>query len=273
MNELTGKSEKLAAILRQYGRVAIAYSGGVDSTFLAAFAQEVLPPSDLLLINALSPSFPEDEARFVQEFASSRKIRLLTVETKELENDAYADNPPSRCYFCKTEMYTRLWPIARREGMDQLADGFNADDLQDYRPGQKAAHEQEVRHPLQEAGFTKDDIRQLSREMALPTWDKPAYACLASRFPYGERITEKKLRRVEEAERLLKQHGFRIYRVRSHGQLARLEVGEDEMGRAFEMRETLSRALKRIGFAFVTIDLTGFRSGSMNVLVTSQAED
>lgn len=269
---LDDKRNNLRQLIEGYERLAVAYSGGVDSTFLAAYAQEVIP-GHVLLLNGISPSFPSDEAEFVRQFASSQELPLVTVNTSELEVEDYASNPTSRCYFCKTELYGKLWPVAEEHGYSIIADGANADDLADFRPGHKAAHEKQIVHPLQEAGLTKDEIRQLSREMDLPTWDKPAFACLASRFPYGERITERKLKRVEDAERVLRDADFRIYRVRSHGNLARLEVGEDELERAFTMREDLTRKLKRVGFAFVTLDLVGFRSGSMNALLDFQDED
>jgi len=263
---LADKKAALTRLLQGYGRLAVAYSGGVDSTFLAAFANQVLP-GQVLLINGISPSFPEDEAAFVRDFSARQQIRLLTVNTEELANEEYANNPPSRCFHCKTELFTRLRPIAEREGFPVLADGANADDLHDYRPGLQAAAQHGIVHPLQEAGLTKPEIRELSRELELPTWDKPAFACLASRFPYGERITAEKLKRVEVAEHALKELGFRVYRVRSHQQLARIEVGESELDRAYAMRRELVQRLKQAGFGFVTLDLMGFRSGSMNELL------
>lgn len=265
---LDRKRCRLTELLLGYGHLAVAYSGGVDSTFLAAFAHQVLP-GKVLLFNGLSASFPADEAQFVRDFAEQFQIRLITLNTNELEIEEYAANPTSRCYFCKTELFTRIRPLAEREGFHVLADGANADDLGDFRPGLKAALEQQVVHPLQEAGLTKADIRELSREMNLPTWDKPSFACLASRFPYGERITQRKLNRVEAAEKILRDRGFRIFRVRSHENLARIELGADEMARGFEMREELTRLFKQAGFAFVSLDLQGFRSGAMNEVLTA----
>jgi len=257
------KQQRLDTILAEYGSIAIAFSGGVDSSFLAAAAKKMLP-GKVLLLNAQSPAFPEDEAAFVRWFADEQDLPLRIVNTKELDIKEYAENAPTRCYFCRHELFAKLRPIAEAADIAVLADGANADDRNDFRPGLRAAAEWEVKHPLQDAGLEKADIRELSRLMNLPTWNKPAYACLASRFPYGEKINPKKLQRVAAAERVLQRRGFRIYRVRSHGNLARLEFGDDEIERGFLMREELSCELKELGYAYITIDLQGYRMGSMN---------
>ncbi|HAR65394.1 MAG TPA: ATP-dependent sacrificial sulfur transferase LarE [Lentisphaeria bacterium] len=260
---MTEKAAQLEQLLKDYGSIAIAFSGGVDSTYLAAVAQRVLP-GKVLLLNARSPSFPAEEAEFVAEFAKTWDLPLRVVETQELAIKQYGENLPSRCFFCRTEMYSQLKPIAEETGMAVLADGANMDDRSDFRPGAKAAKKWGIRHPLQDVELTKDEIRALSRELNLPTWDKPAFACLASRIPYGEKITKSKLDRVERAEIALRARGFRVYRVRSHEDLARIELGQDELGRAFGMREELVTAMRDVGYAYVTLDLQGYRSGSMN---------
>ncbi len=260
---LPEKEQALREIIASYGSVAVAWSGGVDSTFLAAFAHEVLG-ENALMINGRSPSLAPEEAEFVERFAAARGIRLRMVDVLELANPDYAANPPNRCYFCKTELFETLWKIVNKEGIAVLAAGDNADDLGDHRPGKQAAKEQNVKNPLQDAGMTKDDIRKLSQAMGLPTWDKPAMACLASRFPYGEHLDEPKLKRVAAAESVMRELGFRVFRVRSHGDVARLELGQNELERGFLMREELVTRLKATGFTWVALDLQGFRSGAMN---------
>jgi uncharacterized protein len=260
----TEKTTHLAAVITSWGKVAIAMSGGVDSTFLAAFAAQTLGPENVLLLNAESPSFPAEEAAFVAHFAEEYGIPLQRVDTQELDITEYADNPPTRCYFCKTEMYGTLKPLAEAAGFAVLADGTNYDDRGDFRPGMKAAGEWEIKHPLLDIQMTKDEIREASRQMNLPTWDKPEFACLASRFPYGEYIDEEKLKRVGAAESMMRELGFRVFRVRSHGDLARVEVGADELDRAFETRDRIVDGLKQLNYVYVALDLQGFRSGSMN---------
>ncbi|NQZ66555.1 MAG: ATP-dependent sacrificial sulfur transferase LarE [Lentisphaeria bacterium] len=265
---LDEKEAKLTDILIGYGSVAVAWSGGVDSTFLSAYAHEVLE-GRVLLINARSAAFPDEEAEFVEGFASARGIPLKVVETHELDNEDYKSNPTNRCYFCKTEMYGTLRPIAEEAGMAVLLDGANIEDFKsDFRPGHQAAEEWDVKHPLRDAEMTKADIRTLSKSMGLPTWDKPAFACLASRFPYGEYLDEYKLKRVADAETVMRQMNFKIFRVRSHDDLARIEIGEDEIERGFQERHQLIEKLKALGFFWVTIDMQGFRSGSMNEAIT-----
>lgn len=263
------KASKLRDILHDYGSMAIAFSGGVDSTFLAAFAKQVLP-GQVLLLNARSPSFPADEAAFVAEFAERYELPLQIVDTQELEIKQYGENLPSRCFFCRTEMYSHLVPLAKKAGMDVVADGANVDDQSDFRPGTKAAEKWGIRHPLQEAELTKAEIRALSKDMKLPTWDKPAFACLASRIPYGETITRSKLDRVEQAEAALRELGLRVLRVRSHDNLARVELAQEEIERGFALRDQIVARLRTCGFTYVTLDLQGYRSGSMNEAILPQ---
>jgi pyridinium-3,5-biscarboxylic acid mononucleotide sulfurtransferase len=261
---MTEKERALRETLSSMGSVVVAYSGGVDSAYLACVAHDILGDR-ALAITADSPSYPERHRRMALEIAARFGLRHQIIRTSELERPEYRANPENRCYYCKHELYTHLTKIAT--GVNAVVvDGNNADDRGDYRPGRQAAREFGVRSPLDEANLGKDEIRALSRLAGLPTWDEPASACLSSRIPYHQEVTDEKLRTIERAEQALGSLGFRVCRVRHHGELARIEIGRDELARALEpgTRETIVRELKAIGYRYVTIDLQGYRMGSLN---------
>lgn len=272
---LTDKLSALQALLRGYGSCLVAYSGGVDSVFLAHVARQVLGNRALAVI-ADSPSLPRRELQEALTLAERHGIAVRVVQTHEFANPQYQANPENRCYFCKRELFTELAPLAREGGFAVIAYGENASDVGDHRPGATAAAEFQVRAPLKEAGLTKEDIRALSARLGLPTADKPQMACLSSRVPYGETVTPEKLRMIEEAEVVLKDLGFHDVRVRHHelkplaGQperhLARIELGPGELPRllAEDLRGTVIEGLRRLGYAHVTLDLRGYRRGSVN---------
>ncbi len=265
MDSLHKKFEKLKEIIGNMGSVLIAFSGGVDSTFLLKTAHDVLGEK-VCAVTATSPTYPGSEFRSAVELARLIGISHLTVKSNELEIPGFMENPKERCYFCKKELFQILLEKAARMGFSSVAEGSNTDDLGDYRPGRKAVEELNVRSPLLEAGLSKEDIRELSRELGLPTWDKQPFACLASRFPYGVRITGERLRTIEVCEDFLNEKGFRNYRVRFHGETARIEVGEGELDRFIDrdLRREVVRFFKDAGFIYVALDLQGYRTGSMN---------
>jgi uncharacterized protein len=263
---LRSREAALLVRLRSLGTLIVAYSGGVDSAYLAVAATRELGADRTLCVTADSPSYPERHRTMALEIARTFQLRHEIIRTGELTRPEYRANPTNRCYFCKHELYTALTARARTAAMAAVADGSNADDRGDYRPGRQAAREFGVVSPLDDAGLTKADIRALSRELGLPTWDEPASACLSSRIPYHSEVTEAKLATIERAEDAVRRLGFRVLRVRHHGEIARLELGQDELARATEpaVAAALDRALKSLGFRYVTLDLKGYRLGSLN---------
>jgi len=258
------KLADLRAVIQTYESVVVAFSAGADSTLVAKVATDVLGERALAVTSA-SESLAERELQEALEYAESLGINHRVIYTQELQNPDYLANPANRCYHCKTELYDHLVLLAQQDGYGTVANGLNLDDLGDYRPGLQAAKEHDVRAPLQEAGLTKADVRAISKLLGVPTWDKPAMACLSSRVPYGEAITPEKLRQIDHAEQVLRDLGYRQLRVRHHGQVARIELPADALVTfVTEHAAMVSERLKALGFLYVTLDLQGFRSGSMN---------
>ena len=265
---LQTKRLRLNAILSEMRGCVIGFSGGVDSTFLFAAAVEALGDR-ALAVTATSETYPERERQEAEALARRIGGRHRLIVSEELDIPGFAENPKNRCYFCKKELFGKLREVADEEGLPHVADGSNVDDRGDYRPGREAAMELGVRSPLDEAGLTKQDIRELSRQMGLPTWDKPAFACLSSRFPYGTPITREKVTQVGRAEEGLRELGLRVLRVRHHGDVARLELGPQEFERVVNgLRDEVIRIVKDAGYTYVALDLQGYRTGAMNEALT-----
>ena len=265
MDALHEKKSHLENYLKSLGGVAVAFSSGVDSTFLLKTAHEVLGDK-VIAVTARSCSFPKRELDEAKAFCDRERIKHIIVESEELSIDGFSQNPKNRCYLCKRELFTKIIAIANERGIQHVAEGSNMDDNGDYRPGLIAVAELEVKSPLREAGLTKAEIRELSKEMGLPTWDKQSFACLSSRFVYGETITEEKLSMVDKAEQRLLDLGFHQVRVRIHGNIARIEIDPAEFGKivAPDVAKSLSDYLYKLGFLYVTLDLGGYKMGSMN---------
>lgn len=268
------KYAALQQILREMQSVAIGYSGGVDSTVLLKVAVDVLGNNAVAMIGR-SETYPTCEFEEAVKIAESIGARYVVVRTEETDMIKFRENPANRCYFCKTELFGKLQEIAAREGLQWIADGTITDDISDFRPGMKAKSEKHVRSPLLEAGFSKADVRELSRHLRLPTWDKPAFACLSSRFPYGMSISKENLVRVDSAETFLRDEGFRFFRVRFHDErTARIELGKEEIHRLLDdnVRDRVVAHLKQLGFTYVTLDLQGYRTGSMNEVLPAEVK-
>lgn len=264
MTELAVKLDDLRSRLTRLDRLAIAYSGGVDSALLLRLAVDALGPDRVLAITADSPLTPASELERARRVAAGMAARHLVVASGEFADEGLRANPPDRCYICKRIRFDELRRLARSHGFEHLADGTNADDAQDYRPGLRAAAELGVISPLRDAGLTKADIRRASRQLALPTADLPSFACLASRVPYGVPLTDAVLRRIEAGEEVLAALGLRQYRLRHHGDIARVEVPLDDFAALLAHREPVIEALKQAGYRYVTLDLAGYRTGSLN---------
>jgi uncharacterized protein len=263
---LAEKHQKLRELIAECGSAVVCFSGGVDSTFLLRVAHDVLGDKCLALI-AVSPTMAKSEQRAARELATSMNVRCEVIESHELLREEFKNNPKDRCYYCKSELLTIAGPVAQRLGMKAVLVGTNVDDMGDYRPGMQAAKDHGARHPLLDAGLTKQEIRELSRELGLTTWDKPQLACLSSRFPYGTEITPERLSQVDDFEDGLRALGFRQLRVRYHNEVARIELESEAMPRALELREPIVKLGKSLGFTFVSLDLAGFTSGSLNQLI------
>jgi uncharacterized protein len=269
MNPLTrdvpqNRLTELENILAPYGSALVAFSGGVDSSLALAVAARALPKHRVLAVTSNNETYLPSELDLARTFVESLGVEHFVVNTRELDDPNYASNPTNRCYFCKSTLYSDLAKLAEEKGYACVVDGANKDDEGDYRPGRKAAKELGVVSVLSEAAMTKAEVRELAKHLGLPTWDKPALACLSSRFPYGQEITPEKLSQVARAEEFLRREGFGQVRVRHHGEIARLEVGPGELDRAFAMRERISAELLDAGFLYVTLDLAGYKPGSLN---------
>jgi uncharacterized protein len=272
MGRAEERLRELEAIVAPYGSALVAFSGGVDSSLALAVAARALPKGRVLAVTSNNETYLPSELNLARQFADSLGVDHLVVNTRELDDPNYASNPTNRCYFCKSTLYSDLSRIAAERGYGCVVDGANADDEGDYRPGRKAAKELGVVSPLSVAGVGKAEVRELAKHLGLPSWDKPALACLSSRFPYGQEITPEKLSQVARAEEYLRARGFRQVRVRHHGEIARLEVGPEEMERAFALREEISAELKEAGFLYVALDLSGYESGSLNAALTKKGK-
>jgi len=273
--DLVAKERALTEFIGRFQSAIVAFSGGVDSSYLAYIANQVLGDR-ARVVTGMSPSVSQRQRDLVKQFVEQYRLNHYLIDTREMDNPSYTANPSNRCYFCKSELFSYLTRLSEEWGVEAVFDGSNLDDVGDYRPGRQAASEKKIISPFIEVGLRKNDIRELSKNAGLPTWDMPAMPCLSSRFPYGVEITEEKLRQVDRAETILREMGFRNFRVRHHETLARIEIARDEMPGLLDMNllSVIDSEFKKIGYHYVTLDLQGFRSGSLNELLqlSSRAE-
>ena len=265
--QLKNKLSRLKKILTESGSCLIAFSGGADSAFLLKIASLILPKQKIMALTANSATYPKEEFLFARQFSKKLKVSHKIINTRELNNEKFAANPPQRCYFCKKELFTKLKKIAKKNKLNFVFDASNVSDNSDFRPGERAKKELKVRSPLQEAGLTKADIRVLSKKLGLGTWNKPSQACLASRIPYGERISKPILERIHKAEGFLKRLNFSQARVRHYNGLCRIEVPKQEISRLIAKRQSIVDKLKKLGYNYITLDMEGYRTGSLNEVI------
>ncbi len=263
------KLDKLKAIIQETGGAVVAFSGGVDSTLLLKIAYEVLG-NQAVAVTAKSETYPVRELEDAKSFAKEIGAKHIVIETSELAIEGFADNPPDRCFYCKHELFSKLTSIAKENGLEYVFDGSNFDDRNDHRPGMRAAKQLGVVSPLKQAELTKEDIREISKEYGLSTWNKPSFACLSSRFPYGTKITPDKLVVIGEAEDYIRDLGFQELRVRHHDNIARIEVSKKDFGRIVEYADEITEKLKSLGFLYVTLELSGYKTGSMNYTLSDE---
>ncbi|MCM8788236.1 MAG: ATP-dependent sacrificial sulfur transferase LarE [Candidatus Omnitrophica bacterium] len=263
------KKKKLEEILRESKKILIAYSGGVDSTFLLKFAVDCLGAENVGAFIEKAEIYPENEVKFAEDFARELGVKVFIYFSKKLADKTFNKNPVDRCFYCKKDLFSQLANVAKKEGFNVIADGSNFDDVSDYRPGNRAKSMFGVISPLQLAEFRKKDIRELSRKMGLPTWNKPQMACLSSRIPYGEKITKERLSRILKAEEYLRKSGFWNVRVRDYNNMCRIEVSSEDIAKIVNLRRKIIKALKEIGYTYITLDLEGYRTGSMNISIIS----
>jgi len=273
MTKVPSKADKLRAIIRSRAKAVIAFSGGVDSTLLLRVARDVLGPRNVIAVTGISQTYTADEKRTAQRFARELGVEHVLIETDELASSDFSANPADRCYFCKRELLGKILDLARSRGLDAVYDASNVDDLSDYRPGRKALEESGVASPLLEAGFTKKDVRLLSRRLGLPSWDKPANPCLASRVPYGTPITESTLDKIRDGEAFIRKLGFPVVRLRHHGEMARIEVPAGDLARILKpaTARKIAARLRGLGYLWTALDIEGYRMGSLNRAVEGRA--
>jgi uncharacterized protein len=258
------KLKNLKDYIKKLKNVIVAYSGGVDSTFLLKITSETLGRDNVMAVIGVSPTYTEEERKFAEKFCKDNKIKYFLIETEEFKNEKFIENPPDRCFWCKKELFRKIERIRKKYNFNFIIDGTNKDDEKDYRPGEKAKEIYNVISPLKECGLNKKDIRELSKKLNLPTWNKPQMACLASRIPYGEKITEERLKRIEKGEKFLYSLGFKIVRLRDYKELVRIEVDKSEIENVFKNKGRIIKKLKKLGYKYITVDLEGYRTGSMN---------
>lgn len=261
---MVNKIKKLKEYIKRLEKIIVAYSGGVDSSLLLKISVDTLGKDNVIAVCGISPVYPEEERKFAKDFCKKLGVKLIELKTEEFKNRNFINNPPDRCFWCKKELFSKIEEVKKKYNFKFIVDGTNKDDEKDYRPGEKAKKIYNVISPFKDCGIGKREIREISKKLNLPTWNKPQMACLASRIPYGEKIVKEKLKRIEKGERFLYSLGFKIVRVRDYNELARIEVDRNQISKLIKYRKKIIEKFKRLGYKYITVDLEGYRTGSMN---------